>query len=284
MKDASLKAGILKEALPYIRRWSGKVVVIKVGGESLQGDSLLSLATDIALLRYVGMRPLIVHGAGPQITAEMERVNLQPEFIDGHRVTDEKAIDLVVGVLMKVNGHLVDAIRMAGVAAVGLSGADASLISVEPARLGEGQDLGFVGDIKEIDPAFLDGLLSGGSVPIVAPLGRGEGGIYNINADTAASALAVAVEAQKIVIVTNVAGLYADLGDVGSLVSRTTPEHLRSMIEGGSLSKGMLPKVRAVLDALAGGVPQAHILDGRVEHALLLEIFTDEGIGTLVTP
>lgn len=281
MKDATLKAGILKEALPYIRRWSGKTVVIKVGGESLAGRQLDSLAADIALLRFVGMRPLIVHGAGPQITKEMKDAGLDPTFVEGHRVTDRSAIEVVKEALGSVNTQLVEALRLQGAPAVGLTGADGGLIEVEPASM-DGKSLGFVGNIKATDPTLIGGLLDGGSVPVLSPLGKGPEGIYNINADTAASALAVATTAQKLVIVTNVSGLYSDFGDEGSLVSRTTVRELRATLEDGSLSDGMVPKVKGIVDAIAGGVPQAHMLDGRVDHALLLEIFTDDGIGTLV--
>lgn len=282
--EAQSKAAVLNEALPYIRRWSGKTVVMKIGGETLEEpDRLDSFASDVVLLRFVGMSPVVVHGGGPQISARMREAGIEPKFSSGHRVTGASTMKIVKDVLLnEINREIVDAMRAHGAAACSVSGEEALIVTK---RLGpSGEDLGFVGDVTEVKTEELSALMDKGLIPVVAPMGFGPGGTYNVNADLAAGAIAAALGAQKIVFLTNVQGLYGDLGDEGSLVSEARVETLEKMMSGGSLSEGMIPKVRSLTNALRAGVPQAHILDGRVRHALLLEIFTDAGIGTMVTP
>lgn len=279
---AQEKAAILVEALPYIRRWSGKTVVIKVGGEVLDDPSGLdSFATDISLLSYVGMNPIVVHGGGRQISEMMQQLGKEPEFVDGQRVTDQETMDIVKMVMLgRVNKALVNAINSKGARASGLSGEDGGLLTAEPIS----EKLGFVGMISEVSPSILQTLATDEYVPVVAPIAAGVGGSFNINADVAAAAIASAVGAAKVVFLTNVPGLYRDLGDEGSLISQVTCSQLAQLLDEGILSDGMIPKISSAVKAIHDGVPQAHILDGRVTHALLLEIFTDEGVGTMVIP
>jgi acetylglutamate kinase len=278
----AVKAGILVEALPYIRRFWDKVVVVKYGGNALGGGSTLAgFATDIVLMRSVGMRPVVVHGGGPQIGELMERLGKKPEFRDGLRVTDAETLDIARMVLVgKVNRDIVSAINVHGPLAVGVSGEDAGLIQAAQ----RDPELGFVGDISEVKPELLVRLLAQDLVPVVATIGSDETGqAYNINADTAAAAIAVALEAQKLVFLTDVEGIRADRADPSSLLSQLSAHDLGALIEKGAVGAGMIPKAQAALDAVGGGVAQAHILDGRAPHALLLEIFTHSGIGTMVT-
>jgi acetylglutamate kinase len=276
------KAEILVEALPYIRRFWDKVVVVKYGGNALGGGSTLAgFATDIVLMRSVGMRPVVVHGGGPQIGELMERLGKKPEFRDGLRVTDAETLDIARMVLVgKVNRDIVSAINVHGPLAVGVSGEDAGLIQAAQ----RDPELGFVGDISEVKPELLVRLLAQDLVPVVATIGSDETGqAYNINADTAAAAIAIALVAQKLVFLTDVEGIRADPADASSLLSRLSAQQLRALIEKGAVGAGMIPKAQAALDAVGGGVAQAHILDGRAPHAVLLEIFTHSGIGTMVT-
>jgi acetylglutamate kinase len=276
------KAEILVESLPYIRRFWDKVVVVKYGGNALGGGSTLAgFATDIVLMRSVGMRPVVVHGGGPQIGELMERLGKKPEFRDGLRVTDAETLDIARMVLVgKVNRDIVSAINVHGPLAVGVSGEDAGLIQAAQ----RDPELGFVGDISEVKPELLVRLLAQDLVPVVATIGSDETGqAYNINADTAAAAIAVALEAQKLVFLTDVEGIRADRADPSSLLSQLSALDLAALIEKGAVGAGMIPKAQAALDAVGGGVAQAHILDGRAPHALLLEIFTHSGIGTMVT-
>jgi len=276
------KAEILVEALPYIRRFWDKVVVVKYGGNALGGGSTLaSFATDIVLMRSVGMRPVVVHGGGPQIGELMERLGKKPAFRDGLRVTDAETLDIARMVLVgKVNRDIVSAINVHGPLAVGVSGEDAGLIQAAQ----RDPELGFVGDISEVKPELLVRLLAQDLVPVVATIGSDETGqAYNINADTAAAAIAVALEAQKLVFLTDVEGIRSDVKDPASLLSHLSALDLAALIEKGAVGAVMIPKAQAALDAVGGGVAQAHILDGRAPHALLLEIFTHSGIGTMVT-
>jgi len=278
----AVKAEILVEALPYIRRFWDKVVVVKYGGNALGGGSTLAgFATDIVLMRSVGMRPVVVHGGGPQIGELMERLGKKPEFRDGLRVTDAETLDIARMVLVgKVNRDIVSAINVHGPLAVGVSGEDAGLIQAAQ----RDPELGFVGDISEVKPELLVRLLAQDLVPVVATIGSDETGqAYNINADTAAAAIAIALEAQKLVFLTDVEGIRADSSDPSSLLSRLSAQELRALIEKGAVGAGMIPKAQAAVDAVGGGVAQAHILDGRAPHAVLLEIFTHSGIGTMVT-
>lgn len=285
-RDALIqKARTLVEALPYIKRYSGKTVVVKYGGNAMTDEGLRrSLARDIVLMHYVGMRPVVVHGAGPQISELSRRLDQEPRFVGGHRVTGPDELDVVRMVLQKTNKEIVSQMNAHGDLAVGVSGEDGNLIRAERMRTSSGEDLGFVGTVDRVDPRVVEGLLGSGFVPVVAPMGvDADGQAYNINADLAAGAIAAALKAAKLVYLTDVEGLYQDLGDAGSLLSRVTSAELRGLVDGGKLSEGMIPKVASCVEAIEAGVERAHILDGRVEHALLLEIFTDAGVGTMVT-
>jgi acetylglutamate kinase len=279
--DAGAKATILAEALPYIREFSGKTVVIKYGGHAMEDPQLAELfAQDVVLMRLVGMNPVVVHGGGPQISDLMRRLGKEPEFVDGLRVTDAETVDIVrMALVGKVNREIVASVNRHGSYAVGLSGEDAGLITV----VARSEKLGFVGDIRRIDPSILERLVREELIPVVATVGVDDAGqAYNVNADTVAGAIAESLRAEKLVYLTNVPGLYTDLADEGSLVSRIEVDGLAALAEGGGISEGMIPKVRSCVDAVKAGVTRAHILDGRIPHALLLEFFTREGIGTMV--
>jgi acetylglutamate kinase len=279
---ADQRARLLVEALPHLQRFRGKTVVVKYGGNAMIDPELAArFAEDIVLLRSVGIRPVVVHGGGPQIGALLARLGIESEFRDGLRVTDADTLDVVRMVLVgKVNRDVVAAINAHGSLAVGLSGEDAGLI-VASARHPE---LGFVGDVEAVDPAIVERLLAEDLVPVIATVGSGvDGQAYNINADTGAGAIAEAVGAEKIVYLTDVEGLRGDADDPSTLIHDIDAATLRSRLENGELTGGMIPKVAACLHALAGGVGSAHILDGRVPHVLLLELLTDEGVGTMIT-
>lgn len=286
LDEAQKKASLLTEALPYIRRWSGATVVVKIGGEALEDEEGLdSLATDIVLMRFVGMNPVVVHGAGPQISQHMVRLGKEPAFVAGRRVTDAETMEIVKMVLLgSINKRVVAALNRHGGQAAGISGEDGNLLIARKVPGPGGEDLGYVGEVEQVNPGILRRLVAGEFVPVVAPIGAGPDGSYNINADQAAGALAAALGAQKVVFLTNVPGLYRDLGQQDSLISEATVEQCEKMLRAGSLSRGMIPKIGGVVAAMRAGVPQAHILDGRVRHALLLEVFTDEGVGTMVVP
>jgi acetylglutamate kinase len=281
--DAAGKAAILSEALPYIREFSGRTVVIKYGGHAMENEKLAALfAEDVVLMRLVGMNPVVVHGGGPQISDLMRRLGKEPQFVDGLRVTDAETVDIVrMALVGKVNREIVGAINRVGPYAVGLSGEDAGLITVVP----RDPALGFVGDVTGINASILERLIREELIPVVATVGVDEAGqAYNINADTVAGAIAQALGAEKLVYLTDVIGLYHDLADEGSLVSQIDVAGLEAMLAAGTLTAGMVPKIASCIDALRHGVARAHILDGRVPHALLLEFFTREGIGTMVRP
>ncbi|MGH9166128.1 MAG: acetylglutamate kinase [Acidimicrobiales bacterium] len=276
------KAAVLADSLPFIRRFWGGVVVVKYGGNAISSDAALSgFAGDVALMRSVGMRPVVVHGGGPQIGKLMARLGKVAEFRDGLRVTDADTLDIARMVLVgKVNRDIVSAVNVHGALAVGLSGEDAGLIMASA----RSPELGFVGDVEGINPAILERLLAEELIPVVATIGADlEGQSYNINADTAAAAIAGALGAEKLVYLTDVEGLRADAEDPTSLLSTVSPAELEAMMGDGRVTGGMIPKVAACLHALRSGVRQAHILDGRLPHALLLEIFTPEGVGTMVS-
>lgn len=284
--EAQRKSAVLVEALPYIQRWTGKTVVIKVGGEIADNrETLKGFATDLTLLKYVGMRPILVHGGGNQISQAMRDLGLEPRFIGGYRVTDEQAVSVVRKAMMDVNEAITAAIDSNGGNAIPLAGDEDGLLRTRKLLGPAGEELGLVGEVVLVDPNELYRVLLKDCIPVIAPLGAGPAGAtHNINADLAAAAIAVKMEAQKIVFLTNTEGLYRDLGDETSLISETTVPQLRSMLDGGHLSKGMIPKISGVVKAIESGVPQAHILDGRQPHCLLVEIFTDEGSGTMVLP
>ncbi len=276
------KARIFSEALPFIKAYRGKTVVVKYGGSAMVDEALRStFADDVAMLHYVGIDPVIVHGGGPHISRAMGQQGIEPQWIDGLRVTDADTIRVVQATLAgEINPDIVRLVNAHGSVATGVSGLDGNLFVARP----RDERLGFVGDIAKVDPGIIESLQGQGYVPVVAPLARGEDGrTYNLNADTAAGALAAALGAAKLIYLTDVEGLYRDLGDEDSLISRIDLAGLRELVASGSVSAGMLPKLASCVEALEAGVAQAHILDGRVQHALLLEIFTPEGIGTMVT-
>ncbi len=275
------RARILMEALPYIKAFRGTTVVIKYGGSAMDDPELReSFAGDVTLLSMVGIRPVVVHGGGPQISAAMAAEGIEPTWVDGLRVTDLATIGVVQRTLVGViNPEIVRFLNGHGATAVGVTGLDADLFRAEP----RDERLGFVGNITTVNSSLITGIVDAGLVPVVAPIARGDdGNVYNVNADTAAGVLARALRAQKLVYLTDVEGVYGDHRDPSSLISRMRLSELRDLLP--SISGGMLPKLSSVLEALEGGVSQAHILDGRTEHALLLEVFTSEGIGTMVVP
>ena len=281
-EDAAHRAAMLLEALPYIHRFRGAVVVVKYGGNAMVDPALArGVADDMVLLRAVGLRPVVVHGGGPQISALMARLGKEPEFRDGLRVTDAETVDIARMVLVgKVNRDIVSAINVHGPLAVGLSGEDAGLI-LAGAR---NPELGYVGDVASVNPTILHRLLAEELIPVVSTIGSDPSGqAYNINADTVAGALAEALAAEKAVFLTDVAGLLADVDDPASLISRTTARELAAMIADGRLAGGMIPKIAAALHAVEHGVGSAHLLDGRVPHVILLELFSDAGVGTMIT-
>ena len=278
------RAATLVEALPYIRRFADQVVVVKYGGNALAGasedDALALFAEDVVLMRQVGMRPVVVHGGGPQISDLMARLGKVTEFRDGLRVTDSETIDIARMVLIgQVNPQLVAAINVHGPLAVGVSGEDAGLIKATA----RDERLGFVGDVESINPTILLGLLDDGFIPVVATVGTDHTGqAYNINADTVAGAIAESLGAEKLVYLTDIEGLRRKVDDPASLLRQTTPDELDELKAVGVIAGGMIPKTDSCVQAVRNGVRRAHILDGRIPHVLLLEIFTDEGIGTMI--
>ena len=292
---ALAKAATLIEALPWLDRFHGQTAVIKYGGHAMTDGALrAAFAQDVVFLRYAGLRPVVVHGGGPQISAHLERLGVASTFTAGLRVTTPEMMDVVRMVLTgQVNRDVVGLINRHGPFAVGMSGEDANLFTASRRGAvvdGELVDIGLVGEIDAVNPAALQVLLADGRVPVVSSVARGAGGeIYNVNADTAAAALAVALGAAKLVVLTDVEGLYTDwpagaaaAAGPGTVISQLSAAELERLLPG--LSAGMIPKMEACLRAVRGGVPQAHVLDGRLPHSLLLEIFTDSGIGTMVVP
>lgn len=282
------KAAVLVDALPWLERFHGRVVVVKYGGHAMSTPELQkAFAEDVVFLRYAGLRPVIVHGGGPQISAHLDRLGIATGFRGGLRVTTPEAMDIVRMVLVgQVNGDVVHFINDHGPFAVGLSGEDAGLLTAErrPGLVdGVEVDLGQVGDVVGVDPATVHALLDAGRIPVVATVARGADGLsYNVNADTAAASIAVALGAEKLVVLTDVDGLYADWPARTEVISQIAADDLRALLP--SLAAGMIPKMEACLRAVDGGVPRAHILDGRIAHALLVEVFTSAGIGTMVLP
>jgi acetylglutamate kinase len=286
--NASLKAQTLAEALPYIRRFHGKTIIVKYGGNAMTDVELQrSFAHDVVMLKLVGMDPVVVHGGGPQIEHLLQKLDIESRFVQGMRVTDEATMDVVEMVLGgAVNKDIVTLINQAGGKAVGLTGQDGVLIRARKMLLlsrdqpDEKIDIGQVGEIESIDPTVIRALEAGGFIPVVAPIGVGQDGeSYNINADLVAGKLAEVLKAEKLVLLTNTPGV---LDKQGNLLTGLTPRKIDDLVADGTLSGGMLPKIASALDAARSGVRSVHIIDGRVPHALLLEILTDEGIGTLI--
>ena len=282
------EAGILAEALPYIKRFHGKTIVVKYGGNAMTDEHLKQcFARDVVLLKLVGMNVVVVHGGGPQIENMLTRVGKKGEFIQGMRVTDTETMEIVEMVLGgQVNKDVVNLINHAGGKAVGLTGKDGNFIRAKKLFLenkdnpAEPIDVGAVGDITQIDPSLIGHLEGGGFIPVIAPIGVGKDGeTYNINADVVAGKIAEVLKAEKLVLLTNTPGV---LDEAGNLITGITPKQIDEMVEDGTLSGGMLPKIGSALDAAKNGVKSVHIIDGRVEHALLLEILTDHGVGTMI--
>lgn len=284
--EAAAKAKVLIEALPYIKRFADKVVVVKYGGNALAGatsdtEALAVFAQDIVMMHAVGIRPVIVHGGGPQISSMMKRLGKTSEFRNGLRVTDAETVDIARMVLRgQVNPQIVSAINVHGPLAIGVGGEDGGLLRASPIGNGE---LGFVGDVTSVNPTILKRLLAEELIPVVATIGADAAGQgYNINADTVAGAIAESLQAEKLVYLTDIEGLRRNVDDPASLIRQTTARELELLMADGTLSGGMIPKIESCARAVRGGVKRAHILDGRIPHVLLLEVFTDEGIGTMV--
>ena len=277
------KAEVLIEALPYIQRFNRKVIVVKYGGSAMVDEELKrNVIKDVVLLKLVGFKPIIVHGGGKEISRWVGKVGKEAKFVNGLRVTDKETMEIAEMVLGKVNKELVTLVESLGVKAIGISGKDCGLLKVNK-KLSQGQDIGYVGDIKEVNPAILNELLEKDFLPIVCPVGLGDDfATYNINADDAACAIARAMKAEKLAFLTDIEGVYRDPEDTSSLISELFVNEAKALIENGNVGGGMIPKLQNCIDAIESGVNRVHILDGRIQHCLLLEIFTNKGIGTAI--
>lgn len=282
--SASIRAEVLIEALPYLRRFYGKTVVVKYGGNAMTDEKLKEqVMQDIALLRYVGIRPILVHGGGPEISALMKQMGHEPTFVGGLRVTDAATMEIVEMALAgKLNKGIVALLNRQGTQAVGLSGKDANLIVVRKMQSSQG-DLGFVGEITRVNARLLHLLADEGFIPVVCSVAIGEDGqTYNVNADHVAGAIAAETKAAKLIVLTDVEGLYADFNDKSTLISELDVAQAKEMLASGAAEKGMIPKLEACVMAIEGGVERAHLIDGRKPHAIMIELFTDSGIGTMI--
>ena len=277
------KAGVLIEALPYIQRFNRKIIVVKYGGSAMVDEELKnSVIQDVTLLKLVGFKPIIVHGGGKEISHWVAKSGKEAEFINGLRKTDLETMEIAEMVLGRIGKSLVTMVEQLGVAAIGISGKDGGLLRVEK-KLSDGQDIGYVGEIKEVNPKILFDLLEKDFLPIVCPIGLDDNfNTYNINADDAACAIARAVQAEKLAFLTDIEGVYRDYNDKDSLISELTVSEARELLKDGGIQGGMLPKLNNCIDAIENGVSRVHILDGRIAHCLLLEIFTNKGIGTAI--
>lgn len=281
--DEILKAHILVEALPYIKKFSGKTVVIKYGGSAMLDCNLKKMVMqDVVLMKFVGLNPVIVHGGGPEISSFLKKLGIESKFVNGLRVTDEKTAEIVEMVLVgKINKEIVSMINELGGVAVGISGKDGKLLKAEK-DLSNG-DLGYVGKIVEVNIEVIEMLIDRGYIPVIAPVSFGDDGkTYNVNADTAAGKIAEALKAEKLILLTDVEGVLENVEDKTSLISRMDLEHAKKLMDSGRINGGMIPKLKCCIKAVENGVKRAHIIDGRLTHSLLLEIFTDEGIGTMI--
>lgn len=277
------KAEVLIEALPYIQRFNRKIIVVKYGGSAMVDEELKKhVIQDVVLLKLVGFKPIIVHGGGKEISKWVNKVGMEPQFINGLRVTDEPTMEIAEMVLNKVNKSLVQMVNELGIKAVGISGKDGMMLKCEK-KYSDGEDIGFVGNITEVNPQLIYDLLEKDFLPIICPIGYDDNYLsYNVNADDAACAIATAVQAEKLAFLTDVEGVYRDFSDKESLISEMTVEEAEEFVSGGSLGGGMLPKLQNCVDAIKAGVSRVHILDGRIPHCLLLEFFTNKGIGTAI--
>ena len=277
------KAATLIEALPYIQRFNRKIIVVKYGGSAMVDEALKrQVIQDVVLLKLTGFKPIIVHGGGKEISRWVGKVGMEPHFVKGLRVTDEPTMEIAEMVLNKVNKSLVQLVNELGVKAVGVSGKDGMMLKCRK-RYADGEDIGFVGEVEQVDPKIIYDLLEKDFLPIICPIGFDDDfASYNINADDVACAIATAVKAEKLAFLTDVEGVYQDFADKESLISEMTVEEAQAFVDGGSLGGGMLPKLQNCIDAISSGVSRVHILDGRIPHCLLLEIFTNKGIGTAI--
>ena len=283
MQEVMEKAQVLIEALPYIQRFNRKIIVVKYGGSAMIDEELKKhVIQDVTLLKLVGFKPIIVHGGGKEISRWVEKTGMQPEFVNGLRKTDAATMEIAEMVLNKVNKSLVQMVEELGVNAIGISGKDGGLLRVEK-KYSDGQDIGYVGEITEVNPKILEDLLERDFLPIVCPIGMDANyETYNINADDAACAIAQAVQAEKLAFLTDIEGVYKDPADKSTLISELTVSEARELIADGFIGGGMLPKLNNCMEAIEKGVSRVHILDGRIAHCLLLEIFTNKGIGTAI--
>ena len=277
------KAEVLIEALPYIQKCNRKIIVVKYGGSAMVDEELQKkVIKDVTLLKLTGFKPIIVHGGGKEISRWVNRVGMEPRFVNGLRVTDEETMEVAEMVLNKVNKNLVRMVEELGVRAIGISGKDGGLLRVEK-KYSEGEDIGFVGNIREVDATILNDLLEKDFLPIICPIGMDDNyQTYNINADDAAYAIATAMNAEKLAFLSDIDGVYKDYEDKDSLVSRLTVNEAKELLDTGGIQGGMLPKLQNCIHAIENGVSRVHILDGRIPHCLLLEIFTNNGIGTAI--
>ena len=275
------KAQILVEALPYIQKFNRKIIIVKYGGSAMVDEELKrKVIQDVVLLKSVGLQPIIVHGGGKEISKWVEKSGMEPRFLNGLRVTDEPTMEIAEMVLYKVNKSLVSLIEQLGVKACGISGKDGGMLKVEK-KLSGGEDIGYVGEVTDVDTTLIDSLLKDDFVPVICPIGYDdEYHAYNINADDAACAIARAMHAEKLAFLTDIEGVYKDYNDKSSLISELSTEEARELLAGGTIGGGMLPKLNNCIDAIENGVNRVHILDGRIPHCLLLEIFTNKGVGT----
>ena len=286
MKDMEIelaKAQVLIEALPYIQKFKDKIIVVKYGGSAMVDEELKrKVIEDVVLLKLVGFKPIIVHGGGKEISKWVDKVGMETKFVNGLRVTDEPTMEIAEMVLNKVNKSLVSLIEELGVKAVGISGKDGGTLIVDK-KYSDGEDIGFVGEVKKVNPDLIHTLLENDFVPVICPIGVDDDfHSYNINADDAACAIATAIKAEKLAFLTDIEGVYKDYDDKDSLISELSIEDARELIGGGTIGGGMLPKLNNCIDAIESGVSRVHILDGRIPHCLLLEIFTNKGIGTAI--